>query len=50
MKIWQYILLVSIFIAIPILSACGPSEAELEYQEKLREAALEYQRKISGKA
>ena len=46
MKIWQYILLVSIFIAIPILSACGPSEAELEYQEKLREAALEYQRKL----
>jgi len=38
---------------LPILSACGPSQAELEYQEKLREyeeaqrnAELEYQEKL----
>jgi hypothetical protein len=35
MKIWQCLLLVSIFIAIPMLSACGPSEAELQRKQAL---------------
>ena len=36
MKIWQCLLLVIILVAMPFLSVCGPSKAELEYEEYVK--------------
>ena len=36
MKKWQYLMLVIIFVALPFLSVCGPSKAELAYEEYIK--------------
>jgi len=44
MKLWYYLLLGAVLVVVPVLSACGPSEAEIAYQEAYRKALMEYQK------
>ncbi len=44
MKLWHYLLLAAVLVVVPVLSACGPSESEIAYQEAYRKALIEYQK------
>ena len=48
MKLWYGILLAVLLVVMPVLSACGPSEADIAYQKAYREALEAYQEQMEA--